>query len=311
MKIKAKLFWRTRDILFILSCFVIFINGSGVANGNDETGKDDFGESIFRQSIDEIKKAIVFFGNINDKGKPQFIATGFLVQMEKVFCLVTAKHVVVETKTGKPKEEDIRIFFNSQDGGITSRSIQELRKKYNLNWIFHPTDEAVDVAIIPFGLDLQKDDIKLIPAELFLPFDRLFETLDVIFLSYQPGIEPQRRISPIVRGGIISTLNADRTFYIDAFAFPGNSGSPVFAKQSLIRTGGNKIIFGGTPFKFAGIIGESITYQEIAVSTQTGRPRVVFEENTGLSKVWSIDYIRDIMGSEGFRQQLIRVRDKQ
>ena len=59
--------------------------------------------------------------------------------------------------------------------------------------------------------------------------------------------------------------------------------------------------------KFIGIIGEYIPYQEVAISTQTGRPRVVFEENTGLSKVWSITFMRDIVESDVFKQQLDKV----
>lgn len=47
-----------------------------------------------------------------------------------------------------------------------------------------------------------------------------------------------------------------------------------------------------------------LPYKEVAISTQTGRPRVIFEENTGLSKVWSITFIKEIMESDTFKQQL-------
>ena len=62
--------------------------------------------------------------------------------------------------------------------------------------------------------------------------------------------------------------------------------------------------------KFIGIIGEYLPYQEVAISTQTGRPRVVFEENTGLSRVWSVNFIREIMESNTFKQQLDKVVKK-
>jgi len=107
-------------------------------------------------------------------------------------------------------------------------------------------------------------------------------------------------------------LNDDKTFYIDAFAFPGNSGSPVFLKPSPIRFDEGGISIGRDQLggKFVGIIGEYLPYQEIAISTQTGRPRVVFEENTGLSKVWSVTFIKQIVKADTFKQQLDNVMKK-
>ena len=46
------------------------------------------------------------------------------------------------------------------------------------------------------------------------------------------------------------------------------------------------------------------------LSTQAGRKRVVFEENTGLSRVWSVNFIREIVESNTFKQQLDKVVKK-
>ncbi|GAG99454.1 unnamed protein product, partial [marine sediment metagenome] len=62
--------------------------------------------------------------------------------------------------------------------------------------------------------------------------------------------------------------------------------------------------------KFIGIIGEYIPYREIAISTQTGRPRVIFEENTGLSRVWSVPFIREILELGIFKEQLNKLVKK-
>jgi hypothetical protein len=168
-------------------------------------------------------------------------------------------------------------FFNSKDGRIASRSIEEIKRNFSVDWIFHEKKE-VDIAIIPFGLDPQNDDVKIISDDMFISIERLFELYDVFFLSYQPGMQPQKKISPIIRAGTISVINEDKTFYIDASAFPGNSGSPVFLKPSPIRYDEEGISVGGDKLggKFIVIIGEYISYQEIAISTQTSRPRVIF-----------------------------------
>lgn len=261
-----------------------------------------------RDLLDQIKMTVVFLGKVTEKGENKFFATGFLVKIQNVYHLVTAKHVVVDTKTGKFVDNGTLAFFNLKDGKIGSRSIDKIKENFALNWIFHENND-VDIAVIPFGLDPQKDNVKTIPDNLFLTADRLFEVYEVFFLSYQPGIQPQKRISPIIRSGTISLINDDKTFYIDAFAFPGNSGSPVFLKPSPIRFDEGAISIGGDKLggKFIGIIGEYLPYQEVAISTQTGRPRVVFEENTGLSKVWSITFINEIMESDLFKRQLGKI----
>jgi hypothetical protein len=264
-----------------------------------------------KKLIEEVKKTVVFLGKIDHEGKPQFYATGFLVSVQNIYHLLTAKHVVVDMKTSELKDDEILAFFNSQDGGIASLSIKDIKRSFGVNWIFHQNAE-VDIAIIPFGLDPQKDDVKVIPDNLFLLPDSLFELYDVFFLSYQPGVKFQKRVAPIIRGGTISIINEDKTFHVDASAFPGNSGSPVFLKPSPIRFDDKGISIGGDQLggKFVGIIGEYIPYQELAISTQTGRPRVIFEENTGLSKVWSVTFIGEILKSSAFGEQLNKLVKK-
>jgi|Deesub1362B_J571_1020462.scaffolds.fasta_scaffold08641_2 hypothetical protein len=264
-----------------------------------------------KKLLEEVKKTVVFLGKIDNQKNSQFYATGFLVSVQNIYHLLTAKHVVLNIKTGKLQDNEMFAFFNSKDGGIAYRSIKDIKRDFGINWIFHQNPE-VDIGIIPFGLDPQKDDVKIIPDEMFLLSDDIFELYDVFFLSYQPGIKFQKRIAPIIRSGTISIINEDKTFYVDAPAFPGNSGSPVFLKPSPIRFVDNGISIGGDKLggKFVGIIGEYIPYQEVAISTQTGRPRVIFEENTGLSKVWSVIFIREILKSNAFIEQLNKLVKK-
>jgi len=254
--------------------------------------------------IDQSKKTVVFLGTQTPNGI-MLHATGVLVNIQNVFFLITAKHVVMNPYTNQMTDNGMIVFFNLKNGQIGTRSIYEIKKRFSVDWIFHK-DKHVDIAMLPFGLNPQTDDVKTIPDDLFLTADKLYETYDVFFLSYQPGIEPEQKISPIIRKGAIALINDDKTFYIDGFAFPGNSGGPVFLKPSPIRYNETGITIGGDPLggKFIGIIGEYITYEEIATSTQTGRPRISFEENTGLSKVWSVTFIKEIIESDAFKQQL-------
>lgn len=40
-----------------------------------------------------------------------------------------------------------------------------------------------------------------------------------------------------------------------------------------------------------GIVAAYLPYKDIAVSAQTGRQRIVFEENSGLTIIYPVDYI--------------------
>jgi hypothetical protein len=136
---------------------------------------------------------------------------------------------------------------------------------------------------------------------------QIFELHDIFFISYQPGIQAviQQRISPIIRTGSISVINDDGSFYIDAAAFPGNSGSPVFLRPSIMfREMGYQPMGGGY---FIGIIGAYLPYEDVAVSIQTGLERVRFQENTGLSKVWSAFFLNQIIASTEFKLQIDKI----
>ena len=103
----------------------------------------------------------------------------------------------------------------------------------------------------------------------------------------------------IVRQGVIARArdwirgNAS-TFLIDASVFPGNSGGPVLLKPEPVSVPGTK------PNNRCGLIGmvsAYIPYREIAVSTQTDRPRMIFEENSGLGVVVPHDLIHETVKS--------------
>ena len=64
-----------------------------------------------RALLNEIKKTIVFLGKTTEEGKIQFYATGFLVNIQNIFHLVTAKHVVVDPRTGKFVDSRMLAFF--------------------------------------------------------------------------------------------------------------------------------------------------------------------------------------------------------
>lgn len=262
-------------------------------------------DSVFQKQNQKIDTLLV----------PRFFGTGFLVEIDSIFHLVTAKHVVVNSDAygnldTKANGKEIFGFYYDNNGQVQYRSLDTIKAKFNIDWIFH-SDPQVDIAIIPFAIN-KNDNLKIIPQKDFLGTKSIFETYQVYFVSYHPAITNVNDLNPIFRIGNVSRKNKNSTLFIDAFAFPGNSGSPVFLSPSPIRFDSNTFNIGSDPLgdKFIGIIGAYIPYEEVAVSTQTQRPRVIFQENSGLALIWTVDFINEIINSKKMQDQLKNIKKK-
>ena len=70
--------------------------------------------------------------------------------------------------------------------------------------------------------------------------------------------------------------------------FPGNSGGPVFLRPETTALQGTNPHMAS---KLIGVVHAYLPYFDAAISQQTGRPRVIFEENSGLARVETVDGI--------------------
>ena len=89
-------------------------------------------------------------------------------------------------------------------------------------------------------------------------------------------------------GSVVLTTD---TMVLDCFVFPGNSGGPVVLRPERTTIEGT-----ASPQRalLLGVVKSYVPYQDVAISRQTGRPRVVFEENTGLCSAHPIDVVADL-----------------
>jgi hypothetical protein len=96
-------------------------------------------------------------------------------------------------------------------------------------------------------------------------------------------------MSDITDSRVRDALAGEETqFLIDTAVFPGNSGGPVITAPQVIGIQGTTT-FGRSVL--LGIITSYLPYHDVAVSRQTGLPRVTFDENSGLAAVTPFDYI--------------------
>jgi len=260
----------------------------------------------------EWSKTIVLIEQLkqDEKGENIFVpfGTGFITEYENFNILVTCKHVVFD-KEQKNYIPNLYTSFNQKDGTLGRRSLEALKNDLGINWFFHKNPE-IDLAIMPFGIDQTKDDIKRMGKDLFEKIDDLAAGEEIFFLGFPAlGIKMDKNIKPIVRSGIIALIQDDKTFLIDANVFPGNSGSPVFLKPSVMDFQTNTL---GQirPAKFIGIINSYLPYHDVAISPQTKRPRIVFEENSGLANVYSVSHIQEVFETDEFKAKIAELKTK-
>ena len=140
-----------------------------------------------------------------------------------------------------------------------------------------------DVACL-FAAFKSSSDIKSIPAKFILDNSNIRDGAPVVVPGFPMGIRSEKYSNPIVRSGNIASCDSLNTI-IDAFVFPGNSGGPViYVPYVKVDDKTLKSSFLNSQM-LIGIVSSYIPYVDVAVSMQTKRPRITFEENTGLCNV--------------------------
>jgi hypothetical protein len=119
---------------------------------------------------------------------------------------------------------------------------------------------------------------------------------DPIFvLGFPMNLAGEQRNYVIVRPGAIARVgdlidSAATVLLIDSHIFPGNSGGPVVLSPQLAAIRGTK---SNNRSYLVGMVRAYIPYRDVAISPQTGRARVIFEENSGLAEVVPIHRLNE------------------
>lgn len=247
---------------------------------------------------------VAAIGTIID-GKTHWLGTGFLYGefVEKIddsssryyVFLVTNKHVIAN-------HDSIVVRFNPQNDQAAKDYPLPLKDSTNhYTWTGHP-DPEIDVAVILVNVNhLREENMKfdyfksdqniaLVPE---LIANGSSEGDFIFVLGFPMGIVSKERQHVFVRSGVISRINdlfegRSKDFVVDAFVFPGNSGGPVVTKPEIQSIMGTKAT---NKAYLIGMVKSYIPYQDVAISQQTNRPRIIFEDNSGLTKVEPIDHI--------------------
>lgn len=251
--------------------------------------------------------SVVAIGEDDGKGSVHWMGTGFLFgyrfpdvkyegNMYSIF-LVSNKHVLDNHKF-------VFLRFNPQGGKPAQNHKLEIVTE-KVNYYKQHSNKDIDVAVVSVPQQYLDNLIKNGVKPEFFTYDKesflikdlksleVTEGESVFALGYPMGLVGTTRQYVILRGGVISRIHDmleghSSDYIIDAPVFPGNSGGPVIIKPEIFSITGTKP---QKESRLIGLVKSYIPYQDVAISPQTGRPRIVFEENTGLTKVEPVDYI--------------------
>jgi hypothetical protein len=173
-------------------------------------------------------------------------------------------------------------------------------------WYF-PTDDAVDLAVMPFAPDRSIYEYEQFPVSMFATKDEveranIVEGNSVVFTGFFYQVPGLKKFQPIVREGIIAmmpdekletTLHKQGDLYLaDVHAFEGNSGSPLIINEGGFRNGQINIY---NTYKLLGVI--SGFYHEdsnLTLSIATTYKGTV-EGNSGIASVVPADALKDVL----------------
>jgi hypothetical protein len=199
----------------------------------------------------ELRKTIAFIAYENQQtGTVDPVGTVFFLGYDpppgtssasRVFA-VTARHVIDGLKGKGCCKCVLRLNSVKKEDGIESIEVPLE------NWIFHPSDKGLDVAVYERGIPSNIDQ-KVLPISLGATQERLVSNEvdlgDEVFISglFTHHYGNERNI-PIVRVGNLAALDGERVstqsgpieaYLVEARSTGGMSGSPVFVNLGNIR----------------------------------------------------------------------------
>jgi len=240
------------------------------------------------------------------------IATGFLIGKQTgktnekgnlyALFVVTNRHVFQNKKT-KEYQKYVYFRFNTLNQKSHYFKVELLKEDNTPLWFMHE-NENIDLAVLPINASAINNskisyyffcDNDIFYAKDFV--QKNISTGDGLFvLGFPMSISGKTRNFVIVRQGVIARVDEEVLeqgfFYIDASAYPGNSGGPVIHKPEILAISGTS---SNSSAGLIGVISSGETYSDIAVSQQTGEPKVIFTEQTGLIRVVPTELIFEII----------------
>jgi hypothetical protein len=190
------------------------------------------------------------------------------------------------------QNEDVFFRIPQKKGGPPDhRPHRQMKAASGIGWVYSTN---ADIALTIVIIHQETDDASFIPLDFMSAKYETVSVGDDIFVSGFPASVIELD-SPALRNGMVSAKLPDCMILIDTATFPGNSGGPVFWKPTMgLNIFGNQA-GEGRPASLIGLALYSPMYSEGAISPASGRTRVIFEANSGLTKIVSTSRILEML----------------
>lgn len=260
--------------------------------------------------------AVVAIGIDIVGGEKQWIGTGFIVGRKEndnrelsTYYIITNKHVIMSQKC-------VYVRFNSLVGQLVKDYRVDLYDKDGLPLFSAHPNKMTDIVALQILPGTLINDQSIWGAFDLEDHALVFEQMRatgveegsfVYALGFPMNLVDSIKV-PICRLGCIARVTdafllkeGTPVYLVDAQTFPGSSGGPIISRPEHIS-------ISGTPnndrANLIGILSAYIPYRETLYSRQTGRDRMIQEENSGLTIVHPVDRIKEVVEIEWSRIKL-------
>lgn len=237
---------------------------------------------------------------------------------------VTNRHVATaESAPAGTLVSEVHLYINLSKPQ-TNRAFHEaiIPLKGTTHWYF-PTDDTVDLAVLPVVPHPSQFDVKFLPVSLFATSDvvkaRRIDIGDsVVFIGFFFQFPGTTRVEPIYRQGILSMMPDDpikmsdgrndkvntmeHLYLADAHAFHGNSGSPLFVQLGGFRNGS---VISSLDFRLIGVVNGFIPEQTDILATGAATFESSDQPNSGILTFVPAQELRDFL----YDPELQKMRD--
>lgn len=261
-------------------------------------------------------EAVVALGIELPNNQKHWIGTGFLASRKEqhdpntlTVYIITNKHVLIN-------QHQLYVRFNNYNAiGVKDISLSLIDKNGIKNYSEHPNPNVDIVAIQIVPHVILDNHLNLSAFNLddhSLTLDQMKNTgvcegSMVYALGFPMNLVGNSVKAPLCRLGCISRVadafvnpQVAETFLVDAQTFPGNSGGPIISRPECISINGTPT---NNSANLIGILSAYIPYRETLYSRQTGKERMIQEENSGLTIVHPVDRIKEVVELEWERMK--------
>lgn len=257
---------------------------------NPAIGQEDEKTKLTEGIDGQFLKTLVSLEVINKKKKAIPVGSGFLVRtLNGHIVLVTAKHVV--TNKDSMVKQNLAYRLREKQNRTVLVSDAQMRTVAG-EWFLSKT---LDIACRFIALPDSSDAVT-IPYKFFLQQKYIRPGAPVLVLGFPLGLRSEEYANPIVRKGIVARSDLD-ALVVDGAIFKGNSGGPVIYVPT-IKLGKGLTSTTLNEERVIGLVSFLISYVEKAISQQTRRTRIIFEDNAGLANIVPADAILDLLKRE-------------